>query len=411
MLKFVSSKVTEQATEEVTLFCKRFTVISVFILLAFSFSSARAANSADLFKAEVAVDDQSTKQRQLAAASGLMDVLLRLSGSEEVRSNELLQKKSRSALNYVEQFRYENSVDTDGNKQLQLALDFSPSSLKSLLAEAQFSFWPVKRPAVLVWLVEDSAEHGRQIVPADDLELELAQALQAAASYRGLPLAFPLLDFQDQTALNAEQLWRLDEQAVLDASARYGNQLILVGKLSLTSDAQVLSSWQFYSPENIDSYDFRNASLRQTMDKAIAPAVQYQLNHYALSLDSESSLRMQVSAVNTYSDYRALLSLLNKLDAVTSVQVVTLQADTLQLSLQSEADKQQLAALLALEPSLKDASLLDDSAGEAGASDSSGASASDSGAWPGADAPIYPGPGLQLPAANNPSSLSYIWQP
>ena len=331
-------------------------VLVVSIVCMSAIASAQSEQQNHFFNANVAVQGQSADERQQAAQQGLMDVLVRISGSEAVRDNEILIKQSRSAIRYVQQFAYLAQDDAEllsEGMTYQLQLSFSPSMIRQLLAEAKVPFWPVNRAAVLVWLVEDHPEYGRQLVPADSMDLPAAQALAKASAYRGLPLSFPLLDFEDQTGISVDELWSLDQQAIVSASERYRVSLILVGKLSSTSDGQIISSWQFFNGERSRSYDLRAPDLDQTMRAGIAPLVDYLAENFALNSDAVSFYTLQLDGIRSFADYRAAMDLLSALDAVSDLVVLSTDAEQLTLRLVSEASREQMIRTLSMDSRLE----------------------------------------------------------
>ncbi|WP_370981346.1 DUF2066 domain-containing protein [Agaribacterium sp. ZY112] len=332
-------------------------ILCLLCLLALTPSLRAADSSARYFERQLPVSSQAVKERQAAATHALMDVLVRISGTEDVRTNEQLLAKSKNALSYVEQFSYQQpSIESEQSDAFELKLSFAPSSVRALLADAQMPFWPVSRPSVLLWLVEDSAEYGRQVLMADEPGSEWAQSLELASLYRGLPLSFPLLDFQDQVALSVGQLWALDEQAILTASARYDAQLVLVGKLTRTSNGAILSSWEFFHQDHSQVYDARSEDIDAAMRSGIGPVADYLASQFSLNLDTEDYFNVEIDGVSSYRDYRAVMSVFEALEAVSEVRVQSLDQQLLRLSLVSEASREQLLGTLAMERSLEEQS-------------------------------------------------------
>ena len=311
----------------------------------------------DFFKVEVPVQSQSREARVAAAEIGLMEVLVRTSGTEDVRANGTLIAQSSRAINFVEQFQYKELSDPaleEEGFQSSLELRFSQSSVRGLLREANAKFWPINRPTVLVWLVEDSVEYGKQFIGFDQVN-ELVRGLESGANYRGLPLSFPLLDFQDQIAITPDQLWNLDEEAIRAASQRYTVPIILVGKVTSTSSGQTWSNWELFHDDKYDVFDLRSESLLDLGKAAVNPVADYLANRYARDLSSSVSgyVYMQINNVKNFADYNALRSALTSLESVRHLALDRIESQTVNLRVQTDANTDQFISLLGLDSQFK----------------------------------------------------------
>ncbi len=329
----------------------RFCTLVLVLLASFS-ASLTVAQSERYFSAEVPVKGQSRQEREQAAELGLLDVLVRMSGDENVRLDDNVLSDSRQAIRYVQQFQYDELTDEAALSEDYSALlrfKYSDNAVREFLTRHGYPFWSVKRPVTLVWLVEDSVEYGKQFVPHDPAH-PLIQGVEKQASYRGVPLSFPLQDFQDQMALGAERLWALDEQAILDASARYDADVVLVGKFTETSSGQIWSNWQFFHLDQSRVYDVRAEEALQLGASAIDPLADFLAARYAVDTgaNQDSAYIVHVRNIHGFADYRGLFDLLSRLDAIESVQVDLAHQDRLQLRVSSDATVEQLVSLLRL---------------------------------------------------------------
>ncbi len=281
----------------------------------------------------------------------MLDVLVRVSGSEEVRNNTWVKAKARNALSYVAQFEFglveDEALREEGYKHL-LQLSYSGRLVRSLLADAQLPVWSLNRPKTLIWLVEDSAEYGKRMLTYD-ADNPLVKGLAQAINYRGLPVSYPLLDFDDQLALGAERLWALDEAAIMDASERYKADVILVGKYSTTSLGQVLSSWQYFHNNRTRVYDLRAEEASEVGYQAILPLADFLASLYSFSSSADSEyFSLSVIDVENFADYRGLVSTLNSFDTIKDVKIDRVAHDKIELRLKSEVSLEQVSKQIAL---------------------------------------------------------------
>ncbi|WP_019604368.1 DUF2066 domain-containing protein [Teredinibacter turnerae] len=337
----------------------------IFILLtgACFLSFAAQAAEQNYFQAEVAVESQSTAARKQAAETALAEVLVRMSGTMQVLDNPVISKTLPNAISYVEQFQYAPNTNQiqrfDGYNEV-LSLEFSPAAVERLLRqEAGMPFWPTNRPGTLVWLVEDSASYGRQLLGPDDIPAVFA-SLNMAAQRRGLPLNFPLMDLEDQLALSADQVWELDETAILSASERYGADVILVGRYSSTSSGRILATWQFFHRDETQVYDSRAEDLAELGGQALDPLADYLGARYAITNapGETKALVMQLEGVSDFKSYRGAVGYLENLALTTKVVLAAVRNDTLLLHLSSDAGVDKFISTLALDSKLVPVSAL-----------------------------------------------------
>ena len=333
-------------------------VLGICLLTYVGFAKANGVPNADLrslFIAEVPVESQDIRTRSSAAELGLLDVLVRVSGSENLRYDDNILARTSNAVRYIEQFEYRGASDEQRENGFDnvLRMQFSERLVKRLLSEAGHKFWSTNRPSVLIWLVEDSLAHGKQMV-GEAHDSELVTGLLKGARYRGIPLTFPLMDFQDQVALGVQRLWDLDESAILEASDRYQPEVILVGKYTTTSAGQLWSNWQFFYNNASRVYDLRGEEQTLVGEEAIAPVADFLANMFAvhLSADDTDYYFAQVSNIRSFADYRGVIDALESVDAIADVRLDTAVDDVLSLRFKSEANISQITGLLSLNKQL-----------------------------------------------------------
>lgn len=335
-----------------------------FLLLPCLAVQAFAQRDIEYFRAEVPVSSQDSKERRNAAKLGLEDVIIRVSGSDHALQSAELKSRINNAISYVEQFRYlpleDETLKAEGKREL-LSLTFSPEVVKKLLFETQQPYWPVNRPKTLVWLVEDSSDEGRHLVNNQSPEsAELIDGMEKAALTRGIPLLFPLLDLDDQLALNPEDVWMFDEEKIAEASQRYNADVILVGRYSTTSRGEIWGTWQYFHAGTNQVYDTRSkmddAGAYVAMAREVLnPLADFLAARYAItpSGESQAKLVMQIANITNFGDYYRSLDYLQRLAAIAHVNLVAIREDTLLLYLDAESSVDKLVSVLALDGRMK----------------------------------------------------------
>lgn len=312
------------------------------VILAFIAPAQSLAAAEDLFRVAVPVASQNSSERAKAAALGLRQVLIRMAGSPEVVDSDVVRQAYSAAQSYIEQFHYEPYAPPPGEMTEPeaaevLVMTFSRQVIERLLREANQPYWPPNRPSVFVWLVQDLVD-GRVLI--NNRESEAIAGLVAGARDRGLRIRLPLLDLEDQLTLPAEQVWRLDEEAILRASERYDADTLLIGRYSQTSRGEWLSTWQFLHRGADREYDLRADSAYQLGRRAIGPLANYLARLYAISPHDQEQpqLVINLSGIEDFGQYRQALDYLQGLAMVADVNVKAVRGDTLLLYLQVDSD-------------------------------------------------------------------------
>jgi hypothetical protein len=318
-------------------------------------SSFALAQNLSFFSASIPVKAQSASERERAATLGLRQVMVRMSGVTQLDDYPDLPAALSRASRSIEQFHYAQVKDRDGVTQEHLVMTFSTVAVEAALQQAGLPYWPVNRPSILVWLVEDDVAEGKNLI--NDPSVPVVQGLLEAAQQRGLPLRFPLLDLDDQLAINAEQVWNLNEKAILDASSRYGADTVLLGRYTRTFSGQWWTTWQFFHKGEGRLYDLRNEDAVAVGQQALAPLADHLAEFYALksNRDAEGAaqLYVQVRPVANFGTYRKTLDYLDRLAVVTTLGVAAVTQDSLLLSLQLNGDWNQLLKAISLDNKLR----------------------------------------------------------
>lgn len=317
------------------------------------FSSLAYAQANGYFSASVPVVSQSTRERERAVKDGLREVLVRISGVADLDQYPQAISALNRANTYLEQFSYERVRGPKGPAVEHLVMAFSPTAVENLLRGTGLPYWPVQRPTTLLWLVEDDVTEGKRLV--NDPNDPVVQGLFSAGQKRGLPLLLPLLDLDDQLAINAEQVWNLDQDAVLTASERYSADTVLIGRYSRTSAGKWWTTWQFFHRGDGHNFDLRGEDGVLVGQQALTPLADHLAKLYALKVNREATAQLfvQVNPVNNFGTYRKTLDYLHKLPVITSFNLVAVTNESLLFSFQLNGTFDQLKNTLALDAKLR----------------------------------------------------------
>jgi len=351
----------------------------VLCLCLFSFN-VYAVNISDLYRVSVAVDDQSEESRKLGVQWAFQQLLIKVSGYQEVLANPTLVAATQNAERYMQGFSYQqDSVD----EQVYLQAWFSKALVIPLMKRAQAPVWGENRPLLLNWLaIEPPRETGVDELTA--AEAKFAQAgvvfesdvavqgrgerllvseqspewqtrFDRAFSERGLPLLWPINDLEDQTALPLDQLWWLFPEAIAQASIRYQADAVLAGRLNQSAEG----IWQYEGL--LLRADVRLPILTEgdsplaALSLASTAVGRHFADRFAIKSDpmgGRSGVRVMVRKVDDFSAYSKVIAYLQSLSGVGQVEVAQVDKDNLQLYLGLEGDWNKVQRIIRLDNKL-----------------------------------------------------------
>ena len=308
-------------------------------------------DAAWLYTVEVPVTAQSNAERNRAAGEGLLTVLARLTGLASVpRSAEITAALARPD-DYYSRFVFFTERNEAGDQRF-LRISFQADAIQTLIRAADLPVWWSKRQQVLAWIVVDDGG-GRQILDSAS-EHPVGLALKARASYRGLPLVLPLMDLDDSLAVTPADVWGKIQQSLDDGAARYGAQLVLIGRVSNVSarfaqqDAY-RGDWEIWLGGRPLVQNFTAASAQQAGDLAIDMLADRLAEQYAVLPRPLQQQPVAITGLHDTTSYAALMRYLESLDFIDDVEVTAIDMATLRLSIASRAQLNQLLMLLTAE--------------------------------------------------------------
>ena len=324
---------------------RRLTVVALGAVLLgtlLTVSGARAVEVSGLYTAEVELRSDVSNSQRAAYSDALRAVLVRITGREDAMVDEDLAALFPSADRYVQQFRRgpDNTlvVTLDGN------------AIEEVLRRGGYPVWDRDRPLTLVWLAVDRGPDGRSIVAADEgdaamrflpsaeADRELREQILAAAELRGLPLLFPLMDAEDRETVAFSDIWGGFDDALLQASRRYGASTILVGRIR--SDDFLNNRWTYYyGNERVTWTAGAETAVNLLADELAAQFA------YAGNAPIES-VALNVSGIDGVAAYGAVQRLLGSLTVIQRFQIETVAGGEVRYLIDVQGGTERLASAL-----------------------------------------------------------------
>lgn len=310
--------------------------------------AATAAEVRDLYEAEVAVADQQAEARQQAMRDGLAEVLVRATGYGATAQDPELADLLANASRYVQQYRYRHAPATDTTPAtLVLWMSFDANTINQSLRERGQPVWGSARPLLLVWLALETGSE-RHLVSA--AESAAWPALEMAARRRGLPLRLPLLDLEDQARVTAADVWGGFQEPVLNASARYQPQAVLLGRLYYDRQGVWYARWTLRIGEEALHWDNTGAMPDEVLTAGVESSADALAARFAQvgRLEGGTQLSLRVSDVNSLADYARLLGYLRSLSGVSAVQITAVEPQAVSCRLTLEVGPEAVVRTIGL---------------------------------------------------------------
>lgn len=309
------------------------------------------AQGLDLYQGEVVVEDQSSKARDAALSRALAQVLVKTTGNPEAPRAAGVSSHLSRASRYVQQFQYRTEEwarlgEEPPERVLLLRASFDPAAVERIVRDASLARWGQERPTVLVWLVMQR-EGERRLVGLE--EPVIAGALQRTADRRGLPILLPLLDLADQQAVATRELWGGFTESLVDASARYGTETFVLGRLTSEGD-NWRGRWTLYDQGRERHFESGAGTLEAVLSDGVASTADTLGTRYAVPVTEQAGTRIRVAVdgVTDLAEYDRVLDYLGGLTLVREAALIGVQGDTLSLELTVSAGLDRLDQTIGL---------------------------------------------------------------
>ena len=310
--------------------------------------NANAVTVKGLYSQKVPVSGQGYQERADAMSQALANVLVKVAGQREVLSNSVVRSALAKPEAYIRKFGFRTD-ESSANRQQYFQAAFDEQAINRLLRSAGVAIWGQSRPSTLIWLAVENGGQ-RSIVNASGF---FPGVFAESFQVRGLPLLFPLMDFEDAAAISTVDVWGGFTRKLQDASRRYGSESILTGRLSQNNEL-------FYGRLSLI---FRGMNQSVAVDGLDAVAVTQLAadlvgtnlsRHYAIDAsDASGNTLLVVENISSLEDYAGLSKYLERITAVRDVSVHRVAGSTVELELVIDGSESQLADALALGRNLR----------------------------------------------------------
>ena len=199
--------------------------------------STRAAD--DLYRAQAVVTGQGETNRFVGFAACLEDVLIKVSGAQQLAGDPRLAAYKPNARDLVTAYSYHDEMtgrpkhDEQGTRDrpFDLIVDFDEARIDDTLKTLGLNPWVSHRPVLAVFV--EMPRGARNYVITDDADEAAIQreSLLAAAARRGMSVVLPSQAAMASLDLNAAKLETTPPAKLAPVTAQQGGEAVLVGRL------------------------------------------------------------------------------------------------------------------------------------------------------------------------------------
>ena len=309
------------------------------------------AREQKLFVVDVRVEDQTASVERTATRTSLLEVISRLTGLESVPRTAEIKKALDQAESFVSEYMYTEVPNFDSetsaaSKPLSvLRIVFQPAQIESLLRLAKLPRWPTPRDKCIVWALLENG--GRRESIASGETFRFAELLASSGSERGLPLIFPVMDLEDQLAVDEGLIWGRFGKELLQASERYNANCLLIGRLVAHEGGTATyfsGDWTIMFRNSV-SYHRRVFWIEEGVKIAketINSAVDLMTESSVIYAGESYVYRVRISSIEDFGDYLAVNQYLSKNPYVEDFTIDGYEEEFLKISIKSMAGRERL---------------------------------------------------------------------
>jgi hypothetical protein len=315
----------------------------LFLVLGF-LSPAQAVQVSDLFTVQIPVENRERDQRLEAIKQGMEQVLVRVTGDGSIAQNAEVEGVIRGAAQYVQRFRY---LPEKGGEGYKLVIDYDEGRLTKNLANRGLPVWGRERPAVLSWIAISEGTN-RYMISAKGQKNE-RETLNQAATDRGIPMIFPVLDVEDRDKVRIGDLVGGFYDTVDEASTRYSADAVLIGRVQRQQGLWV-GRWRLREGNQSIVFESEGDSLDKALTQGVYALASYLASWHATQgfSDQGDAVAVHVSQVGSLADYFRVRDYLKSFDAVIDVTPGAITLSDAELNVRIRGTARDLERLILL---------------------------------------------------------------
>jgi hypothetical protein len=215
-------------------------IIRLSIAVALTCCSGASATAADdLYRAQAIVTGQGEANRMVGFAAALEDVLIKVSGAQNLAGSRRLDPYKSNARDFVSAFSYHDQMsgtptrDEQGTRDrpYDLTVEFDENKINGLLPALGLKPWRAHRPVLAVFVEMQLGPKDYMITSDADQSALQRESLLAAAARRGMNVVLPSADALAKAGITRTEPGSTTSRVWEPVVAGQGGEAALVGRL------------------------------------------------------------------------------------------------------------------------------------------------------------------------------------
>lgn len=289
-----------------------------FIVITLITPSSYAVLLDNLYSVELQVKDQSSTERQELFLQAFKQVLFKLTGDHKAFVIMQAKPANNPIDKYISSFSYIEEI----SGTLRLKIIFNETIINDWLKESNITYLDKNRPIVFVWLLEDK-NNGFKLIEEDDQELMISKLEQLAAE-QSIPLVLPLLDLDERTNVQVDDILNGSPLIAHDAATKYNADIVLIGKIMRVA-GEWQAKWSILGT-SATTWDTKGHTIDALYSQLMYTLRGHLINSYIMENKENSKsidvVKIKIDGVDSIERYAKILEYLRGLTVVKLVKVM-----------------------------------------------------------------------------------------
>lgn len=302
------------------------------VLLMLPFAFAFAVKVTSLYEVTLPVMTQHEDDRVAAARTGLEQVLMKLSGDQDIEKSAVIKAALKKADYYIQEYSYESPDSSEASYTIRIKFD--KNDIRRLLKRASVAYWGEKRPLVLVWLVTADLNDDYQVIGSEQSN-NILDAFRNESKKYGLPVIFPMMDMTDMGLISADDVASMNVASLNEAAKRYAPDALLIGKL-IDNKQELNSHWILVKDGKTWEWTLSGADPDALFSNLLNQVRQTLSKKFALHVEDavQTAFKLQVQNVVHPAEFEQLMGFIKQLAPVTRVQLSQVTGDVVDMDVE-----------------------------------------------------------------------------
>ena len=244
----------------------------IFITHCFWFSEG-FAESQNIYKTSLYVQDQSLMLRDKALMTTAIEILSKVSANPNITENPVVQKLLPHASEWVNSYIYEKTASLDSPRPWLFQVSFNAQAIDQIIelskknpssklnVKTSEKFGPI-----LLWLTVQGLDKKNILI--DDTESRFSKLIKEEATAKNISIFFPILDLQEQEKIGHDMAPYLPARSAIfrnfiKISERYEPKFIIFGKINAIEKGNWQSQWRILSKNNEEFWTYSGGSFTE----------------------------------------------------------------------------------------------------------------------------------------------------